>query len=300
MGGSGSAPAPPDYKAAARAGVIADAETLPFRRYVDAAARLGRSGTYQLDGKDYSFDFTGVGDADLAAFQRRIDKENALGTAETLATLQDRFGVRLAQQSREQLKAADPIGFALREQMGTLLTNDLAAGSRLTGDQRRQVQQRVRGSQTARGNTFGSAPAIDEVLALTGFGENLKQQRVANASAFLNGPTPQSQFGSLPNVPFVPSSTRGLTLDPNAGANSTQFASNAYSAYTSAYSAAQSAKSSPWLQGLGIVGGIAVNALTAGAFGQIQSALGGGATWSGFGNGGGVGIPGGGFSVGSF
>lgn len=82
---SPSPPPAPDYAAANRAGIEADASTLPFRLAVSQAARLGTSYTDPETGKTY--DFTGLGEdalmeADIAAAIRMMEAGSDLAFQE--------------------------------------------------------------------------------------------------------------------------------------------------------------------------------------------------------------------------
>lgn len=260
------APAPPDYAAATREGILTDIETLPVRRMIDNAARLGTAGSFTLDGENYDFDFSGLGDAQLAENQAAIDRSNAFASARNLLDVQTEFGTQFLETSRDQLKASDPIGFALRETLGQQITDDLALGGQVSDAEQRQVSQSVLNAQTARGNVRGVAPAVQEVMAQDSFARGLKQQRQGNAAAFLSGTTPLSQFGQLRNAqagaaPFVTPAIQGaLVTNPTAGAAAAGFAQQTFGTQANIYgSQAQLAaqQGNPWMQGLGIVGGLA-------------------------------------------
>lgn len=256
-------PAAPDYAAATREGILADIETLPIRRLIDLKSRAGGRGSFQLAGKQYDFDFSGMGDADLAANQREIDRNNAIGSAQNLLDVQEQFGLRFLQNSRDQLKASDPIGFALRESLGKAVQEDLAAGGSMTDDQRRTVNQNVRSSQTARGNIRGLGAAVEEVMAQSRFSDIQKQQRMTNASAFLSGTTPLSQFGQLRNAqagaaPFMAAQVQGIGLDPNAAAAAANFAQQSFGTQADIYKTQmQNPQQNPWMQGIGMAAGAA-------------------------------------------
>lgn len=114
-------PAPPDYAAANEAGVMADVNTLGLRNAINAASQLGTKYTDPATGKEY--DFTGLGSADLSRQQLLQQLEFAPETTGALLDLQKQFGSQFAEESRRQLQATDPTGFALREQFGQRLAN---------------------------------------------------------------------------------------------------------------------------------------------------------------------------------
>lgn len=262
--GSSAPPAPeaPDYAAANREGILADIETLPIRRLIDQSARLGRKGEFVLDGETFEYDFTGLGDADWNRAKMQIDRESAIGKARDLLDIQQQFGQQFLETSREQLKASDPIGFAMREKLGQAVTSELDAGRGMSASQRRSIEQSTRLSQVARGNVNGLAPAVQEALTTSGAADQLFQQRQQNASAFLSGTTPLSQFGQLRNAgqgaaPFQAMATQAVGLNANAGQQAAQFALSSYGTQAQVYNTQMANQSNPWMQGLGMAGGLA-------------------------------------------
>lgn len=262
--GSKAPPVPetPDYAAANREGILTDIETLPTRRLLDQSARLGRKGEFELDGKTYEYDFTGLGDADWNRAQLEVDRESAFGKAQDLLDIQAQFGRQFLETSREQLKASDPIGFAMREKLGQAVTSELDAGRGMSASQRRSIEQSTRLAQVARGNVNGLAPAVQEALATSGAADQLFQQRQQNAAAFLSGTTPLSQFGQLRNAgqgaaPFQAMATQAIGLDPNAGQNAAQFALSRYGTQAEIYKTQMENNQNPWMQGLGMAAGMA-------------------------------------------
>jgi len=264
-------PPPPDYAAANREGIIADIETLPARREIDQASRLGTKGEVWLGEyvgsgasrrkKMVGYDFTGLGEADLQRAQLGVDRETAFARAQDLLDVQAEFGQQFLETSREQLRASDPIGFALREQLGQSVTNELSAGRSMTEGQRRAVEQSTRAAQAARGNIFGVAPAVEEAMATSGRSEQVFQQRQQNASAFLAGTTPLSQFGQLRQAsagaaPFATLATQGIAQNNNAGQAAAAFAQQTFGTQAQIYNTQMSNQSNPWMQGLGMAAGL--------------------------------------------
>lgn len=260
------APAAPDYAAANREGILTDLETLPIRRRINAAAQLGQAGSFMLDGEEHFFDFTGVGDTELAEHQAGIDRANAFASAQNLLDVQSEFGAQFLTNAREQLRASDPIGFALREQLGQAVTDELSLGGNVSAEAQERISQSVLSAQTARGNVRGVAPAVQEVLAQDQYSNQRQQQRFANAAAFLSGTTPLSQFGQLSGArqgaaPFVtPGIASAVMANPTAGAAAASFAQQSFGTQANIFdSQAQFAaeQGNPWMQGLGMAGGLA-------------------------------------------
>lgn len=240
-----------------------------------AAAQRGGAGSYVLNGKHFSYDFTGAGDADFQRTSDAILRESSFTNARTALDLQGKFGSEYVAQSRKQLQESDPIGFALRESMGQRVSEQLSMGGSSTDAQRRLVSQGVRANQTRSGNTAGVAAGVAEVMAQGEYSRNLEQSRLSNAGAFLAGATPQAEFGQLRNAqqgaaPMAPGQfDRSMVpgFNPNNTGQALQFASNNYSTQMSGYNAqlsAQAQKGNPWMQGLGMVLGAGVSLATAG------------------------------------
>ena len=98
--------------------------------------------------------------------------------------------VELGKKYREMATA--PIGetkSAQAEQLRTNLEqeaiNQLALGSQLGAEEQRQYQQAARAAQTARGNIFGVAPAVEEAVTTGLAGEQRKLARYGAATQFL-------------------------------------------------------------------------------------------------------------------
>jgi hypothetical protein len=125
-------PEAPDYAEANREAIYADIETLPTRRKIEAAARLGESVTYTMPdttdaqgntvtGEERTADFTGFGDMQLT--QQEMDA--ALNLIPTMSQAQldnlTEFGPQFVKQQREQLRQMAPEEFDLREEFATRL-----------------------------------------------------------------------------------------------------------------------------------------------------------------------------------
>lgn len=74
---------------------------------------------------------------------------------------------------------------AMRGMIEDEAMNQLRLGSTLDESVRRDVEQAARGAQTARGNIFGVAPAVEEAMQTGLFGEQRKAQRYGAAASFL-------------------------------------------------------------------------------------------------------------------
>jgi len=98
--------------------------------------------------------------------------------------------VALGQRYRQMATA--PIGETksaqteqLRSNLEQEALNQLALGSQLGAEEQRQYQQAARAAQTARGNIFGVAPAVEEAVTTGAAGEQRKLARYGAATQFL-------------------------------------------------------------------------------------------------------------------
>lgn len=107
------------------------------------------------------------------------------------------YGPQLIQSALDNLKLADPTGFQIRQTLGSSILDDLNKGRSLSDQQKRDLEQGVRAGQVSRGGGTGLSDSIEEAVQKYNLGENLYQNRLANAGSFLNGSTPQSSFGQL-------------------------------------------------------------------------------------------------------
>jgi hypothetical protein len=98
--------------------------------------------------------------------------------------------VELGKKYREMATAPiEETKSAQAEQLRTNLEqeaiNQLALGSQLGAEEQRQYQQAARAAQTARGNIFGVAPAVEEAVTTGLAGEQRKLARYGAATQFL-------------------------------------------------------------------------------------------------------------------
>ena len=74
---------------------------------------------------------------------------------------------------------------AFRRDVEQRIAGQVALGSRLGAEEQRQYQQAARAAQTARGNIFGVAPAVEEAVTTGLAGEQRLQARLGAAQGFL-------------------------------------------------------------------------------------------------------------------
>ena len=241
---SSDQPDPPSIAGANEAGVWANLETVGIQKLIANAAKFGKSvdvkvPIFDADGnktgfKDVTYDFKGYSDADATREEMEFGSEAADFMAKSMLEIQQKYGKDFVKQRIEELKAADPTGYEVRQMLGEAAKEDLARGTELSPDMARQVTQQERAAQSARGNIYGSAPAAAEAMSLGDAGFRMRQQRLANAASFLSGTTPVAQFGQISGAqagasPFNPMGIQaGIGVNPNAGAQGQQWAMNAY------------------------------------------------------------------------
>lgn len=124
-------PAAPDYAAANREGIVTDISTLPLRRQVENAARLGQSITYidPSTGEQKTADFSGTGDADYAKLMAQIaGQTNAQAQRDQLALRQE-LGTANARQTAAEIAAADPSAYNLRNSLTNKAQGELDLGA---------------------------------------------------------------------------------------------------------------------------------------------------------------------------
>jgi hypothetical protein len=198
MGNNNKAPDPPNLADAAQQGVYADLETYPSRYLIDAAAQMGTK--VNINGQ--TVDFTGQGTADNAAVMS--DK-----MAAALLAIQQNQGPAFVQQRIDELKQADPQGYAARQDLfkqimdqvnanpdrplaqdlQDQISSTLASAGKLDARGLEQVQGQARGDQIAHGIYLGNAPASTEASAVVGASNNLRDQQQQQALAYLNSGT---------------------------------------------------------------------------------------------------------------
>ena len=102
-------------------------------------------------------------------------------------------------------RQADPGSAALRDALLKGTADDLAMGSNLDAGQTARTEQSVRRGQAARGNILGPTATVEEAMALTGYGDQLKTQR--QSAAF-------QALGTQPLTPQFTTQTAVNTVMP--------------------------------------------------------------------------------------
>jgi hypothetical protein len=129
-------PAAPNYAEANREAIYTDIETLPVRRKIEAAARLGQRVEYAdpETGAARVADFTDFGDLQIT--QQEIDA--ALEMVPTMSQAQldnlSEFGPQFITEQRAQLRQMAPEEFDLREEFATRLRAGEGTSEELAAD----------------------------------------------------------------------------------------------------------------------------------------------------------------------
>lgn len=255
----GTPPPAPDYAEANREGIETDIKTLPARKIIESLAKSGGKGRVKIGDEYIDVDFTGFGDLD----QLGIDLEAMRTSADAIAAMnldiQQRYGEQMNLEQLKRIKEADPVGYELRQKLAETTLEELSAGRELGEGAARQVEQSVRGAQAARGNVYGAANIGQEALAKFDAGQRLLTQRMSQAQAYALGTPITAQYGAISGAQqgaanFAPMQLQqGIAQNPNAGAQAAQFASSNYSTYVQGLQN----QSNPWMEGLGMVAGVA-------------------------------------------
>jgi len=117
--------------------------------------------------------------------QRMVDEIRQIDPA--TADMIDNLTKGYAEYAKADIgETTDPATEALRRDIQDKLTAQVALGSQLDADERRQYEQAARGAQTARGNIFGVAPAVEEAVTTGLAGEARMRERLGAASSFLS------------------------------------------------------------------------------------------------------------------
>jgi hypothetical protein len=270
-------PVVPDYAASTRAGILADVETLPARKQIEAAARAGTAGTTMIGDKSIDFDFTGIGDLDQQVTLLEGQRRSADTMAQVALDIQKKYGADFLDQSLKRIEQSDPTGTKVRKRLAEITLAELDKGMQLSDEEIRFAEQAFRRSSTARGaSQIGTAPAIQETLAQYNMGRQLLGQRMNMARSYMGMPQ-TAQFGQIAGsqqgaAPFMAQQLQqGIGQNAGAGAAGAGFATNVYSTQASIYGTQMANRSDPMGT---ILGGLASVGMTA-ATGGIGGALAG-------------------------
>jgi hypothetical protein len=173
MGSKADAPATPNY-----GGITSDT----LRAEIEQAPALWAAS------EEYQPKYTALAGREYNAFLNQITPNYvgtilpqmsagaaATNTAARTANIGD-IGA-LGPGAAAALRAYNPASAGLLDTLNTQAAEGLAAGTGMTADQQRMLNSSVRGAQGARGTGYGPAASYAEVLANSGFGQDLLSQR---------------------------------------------------------------------------------------------------------------------------
>lgn len=277
-------PTTPDYAEANREGILTDIESLPARKTIEAAARMGGHGSITIGDRTVSYDFRGISDLDQQVTQLEAQRRSADTMAQTALDIQKKYGADFASEALKRIEESDPVGFKVRRRLAEMTLAELEKGTSLSDEEVKFAEQAFRRSSAARGGAMlGTAPAMQETLSQYNMGRRLLGDRMNMARAYMGMPQ-TGQFGQVAGAqqgaaPFMSQGLQqGLGLNPNAGALGTQFASNIYGTQANIYGTQMANQSDPFGA---ILGGVA-NIATGGVMGGIGGMIGGGGFGKGF------------------
>ncbi len=268
-------PAAPDYASANREGIIADVESLPARKAIEAAARMGGQGSVSIGDRSISYDFRGISDLDQQVTQLEGQRRSADTMAQTALDIQKKYGSAFADEALKRIEESDPVGFKVRRRLAEMTLAELEKGTSLSNEEVKFAEQAFRRSSAARGGPMlGTAPAMQETLSQYNMGRRLLGDRMNMARAYMGMPQ-TAQYGQVAGAqqgaaPFMAQGLQqGLGVNPNAGALGTQFASNIYGTQAQIWGTQMANQSDPFGAILGGVASIA----TGGVMSGIGSAM---------------------------
>lgn len=116
----------------------------------------------------------------------------------------------LAPRAREAFRTASPEGARLLDLLTENSIEELQSGARLDPGLRREVQQSVRGGQTARGFGYGASDLFEEAMETGRFGEQLREARAGRGTRALAAT--QSFYGD----PLMTILGRPATVQPQS------------------------------------------------------------------------------------
>src|SRR4030095_13522237 len=179
---------------------------------------------------------------------------------------QAQFGPTQARQQLDALKALDPVGYGLRQQLGAATSGDLARGTTIDPITLRQISNTLGARQAAGGNVYGNAAAMAQAVYQGARAQELYRNRIAQAGSVAS--MLPGYVGAIQGIQGVPPDRQSFYVNPNAGGNAAQFG---LQNYPNQYQNAM--QPNPWMNALG---GAASGAAGGAAFGGGYGALAGG------------------------
>ena len=171
-----------NFKPIAAGSTEAAKEITSFRSFLQLPEERASQQLRQIDPESYD---TSV------ALGRKYRETATAPIGQTQSAQTEAFRAELEKGYRDYSKS--PIGAtttveteALRRRIEDEAMSQLSLGAQLGAEEQRQYQQAARAAQTARGNIFGVAPAVEEAVTTGRAGEERKLARYGAASQFLS------------------------------------------------------------------------------------------------------------------
>lgn len=114
--------------------------------------------------------------------------------------LQREFGTEQYKEQLDALNQLDPQGQAIRKQLGTAVSGDLASGYNIPPALQTYLNSIAGGTAVKYGNVAGAAPAIAEEALKGKTAVDLYQQHIQNAAGFLGLQTPEQAISMIQPV----------------------------------------------------------------------------------------------------
>jgi len=163
----------------------------------DLKTQLSQVTKDTLQAENLYKNYTGVSGTQASAAVSKFRESLQLPEERTIAQIEQidpTIGATVRALSKQyQTMAQTPLGpttspetEAFRRDVEQRIAGQVALGSQLGAEEQRQYQQAARAAQTARGNIFGVAPAVEEAVTTGLAGEQRLQTRLGAAQGFLS------------------------------------------------------------------------------------------------------------------
>ena len=244
---SGGEPQQPSMQATTREGMEAEVELFPIQQQLIWAARQGLKGSVTIGGKEVPYDFTGMGWREVQGEQTEQEQISAMARAKLDLELQQKYGSSMTLEALKRFKEMNPLQWEAKQKSGEAILAELAKGDQMEVD-----VNDLRGAQAARGNILGTAPAAEEVRFKYREKQDMLHRRIAMSQQHAMGQPIQG-----PGARFAPAQVGYNPQPMGLTQGALGFAQQGYSTAAQNYS-------NPWMEGLGMMTGMASSHLLGG------------------------------------
>jgi len=154
--------------------------------------------------------------AELTGGVYNLDALYAPQYAQLRADVNEQYAPRNVDSLMSRLEQADPNFTAVRDAYGKNVLQGLEAGYGLGDGLSRELEQAIRGAQTARGNYLGAAPVAQEAMGKGSAMIDLYNQRMSQANQFSNSRNAVDMFATLAGTTDAYSPTNVITPQTTA------------------------------------------------------------------------------------